>query len=49
MQSARAVDAKAWLKGAMIEGMDTVLNGMDERDVPVEDERRIVRSWGEGG
>jgi DNA polymerase-1 len=44
-----AVDAKAWLEKAMIEGMDTVLNGTDEVDVPVEVEARIARSWGDGG
>jgi DNA polymerase-1 len=45
----QAADAKAWLEKAMIEGMDTVLNGMDEVHVPVEVEARIARSWGEGG
>jgi DNA polymerase I len=44
----RAVDAKAWLEEAMIEGMDTVLNGTDDVDVSVEVEARIDRSWGEG-
>ena len=42
-------DAKAWLERAMVEGMDTVLNGMDEGRVPVEVEARIARSWEEGG
>jgi hypothetical protein len=37
------------LEKAMIEGMDTVLNGTDEVDVPVEVEARIARSWGDGG
>ncbi len=45
----RAADAKVWLEGAMIEGMDVVLNGTDEVDVPVEVEVRIVKSWEEGG
>jgi DNA polymerase I len=45
----RAADAKAWLEGAMIEGMDAVINGTGEVDVPVEVETRIARSWGEGG
>jgi DNA polymerase-1 len=45
----QAVDAKAWLESTMIEGMDTVLNGTDEVDVPVEVEARIAKSWGEGG
>src|SRR3712207_6533082 len=47
--SERALDAKAWLEGAMVEGMDTVLNDTDEVHVPVEVEGRIARSWGEGG
>jgi hypothetical protein len=33
----------------MIEGMNAVMNGMDEVDVPVEVEARRARSWGEGG
>jgi hypothetical protein len=41
--------AKAWLEKAMIEGMDIVLNGTDEVEVPVEVEARIARCWGEGG
>jgi DNA polymerase-1 len=45
----QVTDAKAWLEGAMIEGMDTVLNSTDEVHVPVEVEARIARSWGEGG
>jgi hypothetical protein len=45
----QATDAKAWLKKAMIEGMEAVLNGTDEVDVSVEVEARIARSWGEGG
>jgi DNA polymerase I-like protein with 3'-5' exonuclease and polymerase domains len=45
----RAADAKAWLERAMIEGMNAVMNGMDEVDVPVEVEARRARSWGEGG
>jgi hypothetical protein len=36
------------LEKAMFEGMDVVLNGTDEVDVPVEVEARIARSWGEG-
>ncbi len=47
-EAQRAADAKAWLEGAIIEGMDTVLNSTDEVHVPVEVERRIARSWGEG-
>jgi len=46
-EAEQAADAKAWLEGAMIAGMDTVLNGVDEGDVPVEVEGRIARSWGE--
>jgi DNA polymerase-1 len=45
----QAADAKAWLEKAMIEGMDTVMRGTDEVDVPVEVEARIARSWGERG
>jgi hypothetical protein len=44
-----AADVKVWLENAMIEGMDVVLNGMNEVDTPAEVEARIVRSWGEGG
>jgi DNA polymerase I-like protein with 3'-5' exonuclease and polymerase domains len=47
--SEKAADVKAWLEKAMIEGMDAVMNGTDEVDVPVEVEARIVRSWSEGG
>jgi DNA polymerase I len=41
--------AKAWLEGAMIEGMDAVINSAGKACVPVEVEARIARSWGEGG
>jgi DNA polymerase I-like protein with 3'-5' exonuclease and polymerase domains len=44
----QAADAKVWLKKAMIGGMEAVLNGTDEVDVPVEVEARTARSWGEG-
>jgi len=44
----KAADAKVWLEKAMIEGMETVLNGTDEVDVPVEAEARIARGWGDG-
>jgi len=47
--AAQAVDANAWLVGAMIEGMDTVMNGMGEGQVPVEVESRIANSWGVQG
>ena len=33
----------------MIEGMDAVMNGMDQVEVPVEIEARTGRSWGERG
>jgi DNA polymerase-1 len=39
----RVAEAKIWLKGTMIEGMDVVLNGTDKVDVPVEVEARIAR------
>jgi DNA polymerase I-like protein with 3'-5' exonuclease and polymerase domains len=45
----QVADAKAWLEKAMIEGMEAVLKGTDEVDVPVEVEVRIARSWGESG
>jgi DNA polymerase I len=45
----RATDAKAWLEKAMIEGMDTVLNGTGETRVPVDVEARIARSWADEG
>jgi len=45
----QVTDAKAWLKGAMIEGMGAIINSTDEVDVPVEVEASIARSWGEGG
>jgi DNA polymerase I-like protein with 3'-5' exonuclease and polymerase domains len=44
----QAADTKAWSEKAMIEGMDTVVNGTDEVYVPVEVEGRIAKSWGEG-
>jgi DNA polymerase I len=43
----RAPDVEAWVEKAMIEGMDTVLNGTGETRVPVDVEARIARSWGE--
>jgi DNA polymerase I-like protein with 3'-5' exonuclease and polymerase domains len=45
----RTAEAETWLRKAMIEGMEAVLNGTDEVHVPVEVEARIARSWGEGG
>ena len=44
----QAADTRAWLERAMIDGMDAVLNGQDEVQVPVEVESRIARSWEEG-
>jgi DNA polymerase I-like protein with 3'-5' exonuclease and polymerase domains len=44
-----AAEVEAWLKKAMIEGMDAVMNGTVEVLVAVEVEARIARSWGEGG
>jgi DNA polymerase-1 len=43
----QAADVKAWLEGAMIEGMDAVLNGIDETHVPVEVESRVAAACGE--
>jgi DNA polymerase I-like protein with 3'-5' exonuclease and polymerase domains len=45
----QATKVTAWLEKEMIEGMNIVLNGKEEVDVPVEVEARIARSWGEGG
>jgi len=45
----QVADAKVWLEKAMIKGMEAVLNGADEVNVPVEVEARIARSWGERG
>ncbi len=45
----QAVEAKAWLEKAMINGVEEVLNGTGKARMPVEVEARIVRSWGEGG
>ena len=45
----KAANARVWLEKAMIEGMDVIVNGTDEVDVPIEVEARIVRSWSEGG
>jgi DNA polymerase I-like protein with 3'-5' exonuclease and polymerase domains len=42
----QAEDVEAWLKNAMIEGMDAVLNNAGEEHVPVEVESRIANSWG---
>jgi hypothetical protein len=44
----QAQNVKAWLEKVMIEGMDVVLNGMDEIVTPVKVEARITRSWEEG-
>jgi DNA polymerase I-like protein with 3'-5' exonuclease and polymerase domains len=44
----RGDETKRWLDKAMIEGMEAVLHGMDEVNVPVEIEGRIARSWREG-
>ena len=44
----RCEETNRWLEKALVEGMDTVLNGTEDVDVPVEVEVRIARSWGEG-
>ena len=44
----QAADVETWLEIALVEGMDTVLTGTEDVDVPVEVETRIARSWGEG-
>jgi DNA polymerase I len=42
----QGAEVKAWLEGAMIAGMDTVLNSTRVAHVPVEVEVRITRTWG---
>jgi DNA polymerase I-like protein with 3'-5' exonuclease and polymerase domains len=44
-----AEEAKAWLKNAMVEGMDAVMKGPGKARVPVGVEVRVGRRWGEGG
>jgi DNA polymerase I-like protein with 3'-5' exonuclease and polymerase domains len=44
----RGEETKRWLKTVMIEGMDAIMNGTDEEEVPVEVEAWIARSWGDG-
>jgi DNA polymerase I-like protein with 3'-5' exonuclease and polymerase domains len=48
-EAEQAADAKAWLEGAMIEGMDAAMNDTGKAPVPVKVEGRIARSWGDGG
>jgi hypothetical protein len=43
-----AADARAWLEGAMIKGMNAVINDTGKAPVPGEVEARIARSWGGG-
>ena len=38
----QAVDAKAWLEKAMIEGMDALMNSTGKARLPVEVEARTV-------
>jgi DNA polymerase-1 len=40
----QAAGTRVWLEKAMIEGMESVLNGMNEVDVPVEVEAWISKS-----
>jgi hypothetical protein len=47
-EAEQAADAKVWLEKALIAGMNAVMNGTDEVDVPVEVEARMTTSWGEG-
>ncbi len=42
----QAEEVRSWLKGAMIEGMDTILNETDEAYVPVEVESQVADAWG---
>jgi DNA polymerase-1 len=48
-EAEQAASANALLETAMIEGMNAVLNSMNEVRIPVEVDARIVRSWREGG
>jgi DNA polymerase I-like protein with 3'-5' exonuclease and polymerase domains len=48
-EAEQAAETKAWLEGAMIEGMEAVVNGTGEVAVPVKVEGRIARSWGDEG
>jgi DNA polymerase-1 len=48
-EAEQAADVETWLETALVEGIDTVLNGTDEVYVPVEVEARIDRSWKEEG
>ena len=43
-----AKDVEVWLKKAMIDGMDEVVNGLkaDDPSVPIEVEVENARSWG---
>jgi hypothetical protein len=43
----QAAGAKTWLEGAMIEGMEALLNGTDEVYLPAQVELRIGNSRGE--
>jgi predicted site-specific integrase-resolvase len=45
----KPAEVEAWLKKAMIEGMDAVMNGTDDVQVPAEVEAWIAKSWGEAG
>jgi DNA polymerase-1 len=42
-------EIKRWLEKAMIEGMDTVVNGTGKAPMPIEVEARIAGSWGVEG
>jgi len=44
----RAADAKAWLEGAMIEGMGAILNNVGQTHVSLEAESRVASFWGKG-
>ena len=45
----RASDVEARVEKAMIEEMDTILNGTGETRLPVEVEARIARKWADEG
>jgi DNA polymerase I-like protein with 3'-5' exonuclease and polymerase domains len=48
-ETEQAEDVRAWLEKAMIEGIEAIMQGRGEVNVPVEVEARISRSWGDGG
>jgi hypothetical protein len=48
LTDAQGEETERWLKRAMVEGMDVVMNNVGKTRVPMEVEAQIARSWGEG-